>query len=109
MESVSRVLVVGKLENPLLFCCKAIFEEKAQELVIPLCVRRGEPVHKFKVPFMLSNAMNIDYEFIFIKSSKPKDCSELEERQVEVFECMSFFCQPNVLTVNDKGQAILNV
>ena len=103
------MLVVGKLENPQLFCCKAIFEEKAQEFVIPLCVRRGEPVHKFKVPFMLSNAMNIDYEFIFIKSSKPKDCSELEERQVEVFECMSFFCQPNILPVNDKGQAILNV
>lgn len=53
--------------------------------------------------------METEFEFIFIKSSKPKNCSEMEERQVEVFECMSFFCQPNVLPVNDKAPAILNV
>jgi hypothetical protein len=53
--------------------------------------------------------METDFEFIFIKSSKPKDCNLLEEKQVEIFECMSFFCQPNVLPVSDKGQAILNV
>ena len=29
--------------------------------------------------------------------------------QVEVFDCMSFFCQPNVLPVGDEAQAILNV
>ena len=55
VEEIQRVLVVGKLENPQLFCCKAIFEEKAQEFVIPLCIKRGESIHKFKVPFMLSN------------------------------------------------------
>jgi hypothetical protein len=53
--------------------------------------------------------METEFEFIFIKSSKPKNCTEVEERQVEVFECMSFFCQPNVLVVNDKAPAILNV
>ena len=109
MQSYLKVAVVGKLENPLLFCCKAVFEDRANEMVIPLIVKRGEPLQKYKIPFRLANTMEIDFEFIFIKSSKPKDCSELEEKQVEIFECMSFFCQPNVLPVCDKAQAILNV
>ena len=78
-------------------------------MVIPLLVRKSEPVAKFKLPFRLQNAMETEFEFIFIKSSKPKNCSEMEEKQVEVFECMSFFCQPNVLPVSDKAPAILNV
>lgn len=104
-----KVMVVGKLENPMLYCCKAMVEDKSNQLVIPLAVKRGEPTHKYKLPFKLSNAMEAEFEFIFIKSSKPKNCGETEEKQVEVFECMSFFCQPNLLPVNHESPAILNV
>jgi len=44
-----------------------------------------------------------DFEFIFIKSAKQKNCTEAEEMQVEVFDCMSFFCQPNVLPVGNEA------
>ena len=29
VKSELRIMVIGKLENPQLFCCKSIFEEKA--------------------------------------------------------------------------------
>jgi len=109
VASSLRVMVVGKIENPMLYCCKAMFEDKTNQLIIPLAVKRGEALHKYKLPFKLSNQKEAEFEFIFIKSSKPKNCSETEERQVEVFECMSFFCQPNILPVNHDNAAILNV
>lgn len=101
--STLKVALVGKLENPVLYCCRAIFDERAKEMIIPLIVKRGENLQKYKLPFRLSNQMDVDFEFIFIKSSRPKDCNELEDKQVEIFECMQFFCQPNVLPVTDKA------
>ncbi len=49
-------------------------------MIIPLLIRRSEPIAKFKLPFRLQNEMETEFEFIFIKSSKPKNCTEVEER-----------------------------
>jgi len=62
------VILCGRLENPVVFCTKAIMDESKQAL-IPLAVRVDQPVQKFKLPF-LTKAGNddTDFEFIFIKS-----------------------------------------
>lgn len=39
-----RVALVGRLQNPQLFCCRSVFEDKANEFVIPLIVKKSEPV-----------------------------------------------------------------
>ena len=70
--------------------------------MLPLVARFGQDVQKFKLPFKLvDGAQDTDFEFIFIKSVKPADGNEecLEFKQFAVFECMTFFCLPAVLTV----------
>lgn len=62
----------------MLYCCKAIHDARANEFVIPLIVKRGEQTQKYKLPFRLSNQMETEFEFIFIKSARPKDCTETE-------------------------------
>ena len=44
VERQLRVVVIGKLENPVLYCCKGIIDDKVDSSVIPLVVKRGEAI-----------------------------------------------------------------
>lgn len=101
------VLLCGRLENPVVFCTKAICDDNKQAL-IPLAVRVDVPVQKFRLPFLTkAGSDDTDFEFIFIKTVR----TEFNEEMCQVFDRMVFFCQPSVLKVSAKGKApaILNV
>ena len=109
-----KVILCGKLENPTLACLKGITEFKEHGVdaqTIPLVARRRVDVQKFKLPFKNLSSVDTDFEFIFIKSVKSNDGDEdsLESVQHQVFDCMTFFCQPAVLKVTNKQPAMLNV
>lgn len=78
-----KVIVVGKLENPTLFCLKGIKEAGVDAATIPLVGRRRVDVQKFKLPFKNLSSVETDFEFIFIKSVKSNDQDEdsFESRQ----------------------------
>ena len=108
------VLLCGKLVNPTVTCLKSIcIDTAARYKTIPLVVRFGQDVQKFKLPFRLTDedALETDYEFIFIKSVKPANAppDSQEHLQFSVFECMTFFCLPAVLKVSAKQPATLTV
>ena len=107
----TRVILCGKLENPTLFCLKGIKEKGFDAATIPLVARRRVDVQKFKLPFKNLSSTDTDFEFIFIKSVKSNDADDnsFEALQHQVFECMTFFCQPAVLKVGNKVPSVLNV
>ena len=102
-----KVILCGKLENPTLACLKGLNEFTEQGIdaqKIPLVAKRRVDVQKFKLPFKNLSSIDTDFEFIFIKSVKSNDADEdsLESVQHQVFDCMTFFCQPAVLKVTNK-------
>ena len=107
-----KIILCGKLENPTLFCLKGIKEEGVDASTIPLVARRRVDVQKFKLPFKNLSSLDTEFEFIFIKSVKSdaeEDDDSFEARQHQVFECMTFFCQPAVLKVGGRAPSMLNV
>jgi len=39
-----RIMVIGKLENPALVCCKSVYDDKVNSSLIPLVVKRDEAI-----------------------------------------------------------------
>lgn len=112
LQRTKAVVLCGKLQNPTVICQKAIWNPQLKSSTIPLVARFGESVQKFKLQFKLvDEAMDSDFEFIFIKSVKPANAppTSLEHLQFSVFECMTFFCLPAVLKVSPKQPATLTV
>ena len=122
------VILCGRLENPVLICPKAItcqgsskvsknsVREAAEmtPVVIPIVAKLGLDVQKFKLPFKAACAttQETDFEFIFIKSVQPEPTESgdsLEEKQFDVFSCMTFFCLPAVLKVGPEAASLLTV
>ena len=110
------VILCGRLENPVLTCPKAISCPSAagSPVVIPIVAKLGLDVQKFKLPFKAAHAttQETDFEFIFIKSVQPEPTEfgeSLEEKQFDVFSCMTFFCLPAVLKVGHEAASLLTV
>ena len=108
------VLLCGKLQNPVLTCPKAITCSPQSIPVIPIVAKLGQDVQKFKLPFKAAhaNTQETDFEFIFIKSVQPEPTETrdtLEEKQFDVFSCMTFFCLPAVLKVGPGAASLLTV
>ena len=122
------VILCGRLENPVLTCPKAITCQGASKIpkkvgsaavdtapvVIPIVAKLGLDVQKFKLPFKAACAttQETDFEFIFIKSVQPEPTESgdsLEEKQFDVFSCMTFFCLPAVLKVGPEAASLLTV
>lgn len=101
-----QVILCGRLENPVVYCTKAVTDTVLRQSVIPLAVRMDQPIQKFRLPFLTKTVDDTDFEFIFIKSVR----TEFNEDMCSVFDCMVFFCQPSVLKVGCQGgPAVLNV
>lgn len=115
IEQTMQVLLCGRLQNPVLACPKAITCTSQDIPVIPIVAKLGLDVQKFKLPFKAVHActQETDFEFIFIKSVQPQPCDlgkdSLEEKQFEVFSCMTFFCLPAVLKVGPDAASLLTV
>lgn len=63
------VLLLGYLDNPRVKCVKQLFNAQANADIIPLVVKKGPGVQKFKLPFRnLSQYLDGDVEFAFIKT-----------------------------------------
>jgi len=95
-----KVMVLGKLENPTLNCIKGIKDKVSGEKIIPLAVKRGAALQRFRLPFKNLSSLDTEFEFIFIKSPKSDQdtINEIDNFDPQsIFEHMQFFCQPSVL------------
>lgn len=65
-----KVMLLGRLENPALHCTKAVKDKSTGQIILPLAVKRGAPLQRFRLPFKNLSAQDTEFEFIFIKSPK---------------------------------------
>ena len=70
VSNTLRVMLLGKLENPSLLCTKSVKDKSTGQLVLPLAVKRGVALQRFRLPFKNLSTQDTEFEFIFIKSPK---------------------------------------
>jgi hypothetical protein len=84
-----RVVLCGRLQNPEVKCLKSYWDHPTQTQVIPLAVKKYQPLQKFRLPFRTpGHLQETEFEFIFIKTV-PQDNNE---HMCRVFSSMVFFC-----------------
>jgi hypothetical protein len=73
---------------------------------VSLAVKKTQGIQKFKLPFKnLSNYLDSDIEFAFIRTPSTKD----DKQELEPIDCLSFYCQPNQLKISADQISILTV
>lgn len=104
-------MIIGKLDNPKLQCLKELQLAESNYTMIPLGVKKSGAQQKFRIPFKnLSNTLEGDFDFLFVKMTQKKENEEEESKDdVDLTPYFEFYCQPGNMKIPASQQAFLNV
>ena len=112
------VLIMGKIETPIIQCPKQLYHKETDSNLISVALNRREGIQKFKIPFRFKthpeSSLNspVVVEFAFVKTQSHDRNKQIENMKlglVDPLDCMAFFCQPNLITIQPNDQCFLNV
>jgi hypothetical protein len=87
-----KVMIIGRLENPRLQCLRELKHADSKHNMIPLGVKKSGAQQKFRIPFKnLSNTLEGDFDFTFVKVASKRDESSSEDEE-DLTPCLEFFC-----------------
>jgi hypothetical protein len=87
-------MIIGKLDNPKLQCLKELWLADSNYTMIPLGVKKSGAQQKFRIPFKnLSNTLEADFDFLFVKMTQKKENEEDESKDdVDLTPYFEFYC-----------------
>ena len=103
----SKVVLLGKIDPPKIFCPWTLKETSEGQKIIPVALKRSSGCQKFRVPFRNESSKEQEVEFSFIKVGE--GAGALMPNEFSMNEVLEFYCMPGTLKLPWNNNQVLTM